>query len=172
MKTSVERSKVTMQHDQCYFFSVSVPRFRVSKFPSLAFPSSTGDTLLAIRAPIGTQLEVPIPEAVSHAITYLSQTHLVLFSFKCVTQVCPCPSRSLMDKGNTRFDWRVHPVPLRSCWSTRTHPVPLLLFCRSLLQMTSSRASQHRHPPPCSPLRPHRSSHITSFLCNWSGLCF
>uniref|UniRef100_A0A672ZHH8 E2F transcription factor 4 n=1 Tax=Sphaeramia orbicularis TaxID=375764 RepID=A0A672ZHH8_9TELE len=35
----------------------------IASFPVCAF--SAGDTLLAIRAPIGTQLEVPIPETVN-----------------------------------------------------------------------------------------------------------
>lgn len=34
--------------------------------PITLHPLSSGDTLLAIRAPIGTQLEVPIPESVGY----------------------------------------------------------------------------------------------------------
>ena len=38
---------------------------------SLACSSTSGDTLLAIRAPIGTQLEVPIPESVSSVCAFV-----------------------------------------------------------------------------------------------------
>lgn len=68
-------------------------------------------------------------------------------------------SRSSMDRGNTRSVSRAHLVPSRFYWSTRTHPVPPLLFCPSLLQMMSFKASRHRqqHLPHSSPLLPLRS---------------
>lgn len=57
-----------------------------------------GDTLLAIRAPIGTQLEVPIPEAVSCVcMVCVGQVHLLLFCFMSQTGclcVYPGPQRA------------------------------------------------------------------------------
>ena len=67
-------------------------------------------------------------------------------------------SRSPMGRGNTRSVSRVHLVLSRFCWSIRTRPVPLLLFCPSLLQMTSFRTSQHL--PPSRPLLPPRSTRM------------
>lgn len=46
-------------------FCTSKPSFGDSLSPPPPPRLSSGDTLLAIRAPIGTQLEVPVPEAVS-----------------------------------------------------------------------------------------------------------
>ena len=65
MKTFVELLKVLVSH--AYLYTVEFHSFVTSFFQlSPPFLTSTGDTLLAIRAPIGTQLEVPIPEAVSN----------------------------------------------------------------------------------------------------------
>lgn len=72
-------------------------------------------------------------------------------------------SRSSTDRGNTRSVSRVHLDPLRFCLSIRTHPAPLPLFCPSLLQMTSFKASQRRHLPLIRPLLPPRSTQISAF---------
>lgn len=123
----------------------------------LPSPLSSGDTLLAIRAPIGTQLEVPVPEAVSYGVCFgLYLIQLLLFH---VSDHLFVLSRSSMDRGNTRSVSRAHLVPSRFYWSTRTHPVPPLLFCPSLLQMMSFKASQHQqqHLPHSSLLLPPRS---------------
>lgn len=74
------------------------------------------------------------------------------------------------DRGSTRSTWKARLVPLRFYWSTKTHPVPPRLCCQFLLQMKSSKASQHQHwRRPLSPLFP-RSAHLSSFLVlfpNW-----
>lgn len=86
-------------------------------------------------------------------------------------------SRSSTDRGNTRSVSRVHLVPLRSCWSIRTRPVPLLLFCPSLHQMMSFKTSQRRHLPLSCPLLPPRSTQISAFsmwlvlFMYWSVYC-
>lgn len=132
---------------------------------SPACPSFAGETLLAIRAPIGTQLEVPIPETVSHVCMLLHVPQVQLFVVWSLVsdRLFVCVSRSSTDKENTRSVWRVHLVPSRCCWSIRTRPVPLPLFCPSLLQMTSFRTSQHRRLPPSCPVLPPRSTQISAF---------
>lgn len=167
-KTSVELSKVffppwcSIYFITFAFFCHDQHSFNLSPH---ACPPFTGDTLLAIRAPIGTQLEVPIPEAVSHVcISNVPQVRLrVVFSHVSNRVFCVCVSRSSTDKESTRYVWRVRLVPSRFCWSIRTRPVPLLLFCPSLLQMTSFRTSQHRRLPPSCPLLPPRSTQISAF---------
>lgn len=126
-------------------------------FPSLACPSSSGDTLLAIRAPIGTQLEVPIPESVSYVRHFLRSLGPATVLSLVSDWVYVFLSRSSTDRGNTRSVSRVHLVPSRFCWSIRTRPVPLLLFCPSLLQMTSFKTSQRQHLPLSRSLLPPRS---------------
>lgn len=58
-------------------------------------PFSSGDTLLAIRAPIGTQLEVPIPESVGYVScilgSVLSSSHPCV---SCITLGVTCHSDS------------------------------------------------------------------------------
>lgn len=72
--------------------------------------------------------------------------------------------RSSMDRGSTRSVSRVQQVPLRFYWSIRTHLVPLLLFCQSLLQMMSFRASLHQrqHLPLTFPLLLSRSPQLST----------
>lgn len=82
--------------------------------------------------------------------------------------------RSSTVSGNTRSASRVLLVPSRSCWSIRTRPVPLLLFCPSLLQMTSFKTSQHRRPPLSRrPLLSHRSASSMQWalFMHWSVCC-
>lgn len=149
------------EFSQTFFFSFCVLHIYSLKYSfhhsSPACPSSSGDTLLAIRAPIGTQLEVPIPEAVSYVCGILPVFIQMLLCLMSQT-VDVFLSRSLTARGNTRFVSRVHLVPSRFCWSIRTRPVPLLLFCPSLLQMMSFKASQHQHLPLCRPLLSPRST--------------
>lgn len=79
-------------------------------------------------------------------------------------------SRSSTDRENTRSVSRVHLVPSRFCWSTRTRPVPLLLFCLSLLQMMSFKASQHRYLPLSRPPLPPRSTETSAFSMEISSI--
>lgn len=127
-------------------------------------PLSSGDTLLAIRAPIGTQLEVPVPEAVSYVYGVCFGLYLIQLLLFHVSDHLFVLYRSSMDRGNTRSVSRAHLVPLRFYWSTRTHPVPPLLFCPSLPQMMSFKASRHQqqHLPHSSPLLPPRSIMISA----------
>lgn len=65
-------------------------------------PPSTGDTLLAIRAPIGTQLEVPIPESVSDVCGGFSS----LGSGCCFTHVSDCACVQVLN-GQRKYQIRL-----------------------------------------------------------------
>lgn len=169
MKISVGHLKVIVSRAWiCRHFALSLKsNFSHSPPPR---PPSTGDTLLAIRAPIGTQLEVPIPESVSDVCTGFSSVlsgPVVVSLISPTVRVC----RFSMDSENTRSVLKVHLVPLKFYWSIKTPPVPLPLFCPFLLQMTSYRTSQLQHLPPRCPLPPHRSTQISFSLCLVSLKC-
>lgn len=82
--------------------------------PHLPFgPFSTGDTLLAIRAPNGTQLEVPIPESVSYMCD-------IFFSSSCC---CVCRLRERMCFLQILNGQRKYQIRLKSS----TGPIEVLL---------------------------------------------
>lgn len=172
MKTSAGLSKVLFVFPMLILvFFLSQSTLHGFNLSSPACPPFTGDTLLAIRAPIGTQLEVPIPEAVSQV--FLLKIPIGACTF-CLSHIShrACVSRSSTDKENTRYVWRVRLVPLRFCWSIRTRPVPLPSFCPSLLQMTSFRASLRRRLPPSCPLPPPRSIYTHTRASSLQSLLF
>lgn len=86
----------------------------------LTLPFSSGDTLLAIRAPIGTQLEVPIPESVSYVcgvcISCTPFIQLLLCLMSQTGYVCVCVIQVL--NGQRKYQIRL---------KSSTGPIEVLL---------------------------------------------
>lgn len=85
---------------------------------SPASPSSSGDTLLAIRAPIGTQLEVPIPESVSQMCGLCTLNASFVQSLLClVSQTGSCALIQVLN-GQRKYQIRL---------KSSTGPIEVLL---------------------------------------------
>lgn len=174
MRTSVELSKVILSHLDiflcCHFYfllcwthtlTLFVPhchlcicRWYSPSNPRAHWHTTRGAHTRSCKLCINTECNWSLIPAVLSNIS----NELVVFVF-----------RSSMDRGNTRSVWRVQLVPLRFCWSIRTRPVPLLLFCPSRLQMTYFRTSQHQHLPPNYPQQPHRCKVILALTILFTG---
>lgn len=72
----------------------------------------SGDTLLAVMAPSGTQLEVPVPEMVNmHFFAF------IIFFFGCLSSPSLyCWFRATVVRKSTRWTCEVTQLPSRWCW--------------------------------------------------------
>lgn len=128
------------------------PFFVFCRWHTLSYPCSNRNTARGART-----RSCKFPHLVSFGLAVL---WFLIWQLMCV-----CLCRRSTDKGNTRSASRALLVPSRFYWSTRTLPVPLLLFCPSRLQMTSFKGYQHL--PLSSPRQPHRSGVVKSLFCVW-----